>query len=34
MTQKELDELADLLYPNVLDTSYYINKYQPRNCTG
>ena len=34
MTQKEYAELADLLYPNVLDTSFYFNKYEPRNTQG
>lgn len=34
MTDKQLQELADLLYPNVKDTSFYINKYKPRNVKG
>lgn len=34
MTQQEYLELADLLYPNVKDTSFYLNKYKPRDCAG
>lgn len=34
MTEKEYGELADLLYPNALDISYYLDKYKPRNCQG
>lgn len=34
MTEKEYCELAQLLYPNVLDTAFYFNKYQPRNVKG
>lgn len=34
MTEKEYIELADLLYPNTLDTAFYFNKYQPRNIKG
>lgn len=34
MTDKEYLELADLLYPNTLDTDFYFNKYKPRNVKG
>jgi len=34
MTEKEYLELADLLYPNTLDTDFYFNKYKPRATTG
>ena len=34
MTEKEYFELAELLYPNCLDTAFYFNKYQPRNTKG
>lgn len=34
MTEKEFSELADLLYPNTMDTSFYLNKYQPRKTKG
>ena len=34
MTEKEYSELADLLYPNCLDTSFYSDKYKPRNVEG
>ena len=34
MTEKEYLELANLLYPNVLDTAFYINKYKPREVKG
>lgn len=34
MTEQEFSELADLLYPNVLDTTFYFNKYKPRNVAG
>lgn len=34
MTEKEYAELADLLYPNVLDTAFYFNKYKSRNVKG
>lgn len=34
MTEKEYIELADLLYPNVKDIDYYLNKYLPRNIEG
>jgi len=34
MTEKEYLELADLLYPQVVDTAFYFNKYQPRNVKG
>ena len=34
MTEKEYLELADLLYPNVLDTAFYLNKCKPRNVVG
>ena len=34
MTEKEYLELADLLYPNTLDTSFYFNKYKPREIKG
>ena len=34
MTEKEYSKLADLLYPSALDTTFYFNKYKPRNSTG
>ena len=34
MTEKEYLELADLLYPNCKDISFYFDKYQPRSCVG
>ena len=34
MTEKEYLELAELLYPNVLDTAFYFNKYKTRNVQG
>lgn len=34
MTQKEFAELANLLYPNVLDTAFYFNRYKDRNIVG
>lgn len=34
MTEKECTELADLLYPNVKDVSYYFKKYKDRNVLG
>ncbi len=34
MTEKEYLELAELLYPNVLDTTFYFDKYKPRNVKG
>lgn len=34
LTEKESEKLADMLYPNVLDTSFYINKYRPRTTKG
>ena len=34
MSEKEYLELADLLYPNCLDTAFYFNKYQLRNVKG
>lgn len=34
MTEKEYSELADLLYPNVLDTAFYFNKYKNRTVEG
>ena len=34
MTEKEYLELADLLYPQVVDTAFYFNKYNPRNVQG
>ena len=34
MTNNENEKLANLLYPNALDTSFYINKYRPRNVAG
>ena len=34
MTEKENLELADLLYPNVLDTSFYFDKYKKRTTQG
>lgn len=34
MTEKEYIELADLLYPDVQDISFYFNKYPNRNVAG
>lgn len=34
MTNLELNELADLLYPNCKPVEYYFNKYKPRNISG
>lgn len=34
MTEKEYAELAELLYPQVEDTAFYLNKYKPRNIKG
>ncbi len=34
MTELELTKLADLLYPNALDASFYINKYPSRQTKG
>lgn len=34
MTEKEYEQLADLLYPNCLDISFYMGKYKPRNIKG
>lgn len=34
MTEKEFSELADLLYPNTLDISFYLDKYKPRQTSG
>jgi len=34
MTEKECLELADLLYPNTLDTAFYFDKYKSRNVEG
>ncbi|MBR4998642.1 MAG: glutamate--tRNA ligase, partial [Clostridia bacterium] len=34
MTEKEYCELAELLYPNVVDTAFYFDKYKPRNIQG
>lgn len=34
MTEKEYLELADLLYPQAVDTAFYFNKYQPRAIKG
>ena len=34
MTEKEYAELAELLYPQVEDTAFYLNKYKPRNVKG
>ena len=34
MTEKEYAELADLLYPNTLDTAFYFDKYKPRATKG
>lgn len=34
MTQQDYIELADLLYPNVKDTTFYFDKYKPRKCSG
>lgn len=34
MTEKEYSELADLLYPQVVDTAFYFDKYKPRETNG
>ncbi len=34
MTENDYLELADLLYPNVKEIEYYLNKYKPRNKDG
>ena len=34
MTENDYLQLADLLYPNTLDTDFYFNKYKPRNVVG
>lgn len=34
MTEKDYLELADLLYPNTLDTAFYFDKYKPRETKG
>jgi len=34
MTEKEYAELAELLYPQVVDTAFYLNRYKPRNVQG
>ena len=34
MTEKEYMDLANLLYPNCLDTAFYFNKYKSRNTQG
>lgn len=34
MTEKEFAELADLLYPDVKDVSYYFEKYKARDVNG
>ena len=34
MTDKDYLALADLLYPNAKDVSYYVNKYKPRKVAG
>ena len=34
MTEKEYTELAELLYPNTLDTAFYFDKYKPRETKG
>ncbi len=34
MTEKEYCELAELLYPNCLDTPFYFEKYKPRDVEG
>lgn len=34
MTEKEYAELADLLYPNAKDTTFYMDKYKPRTVNG
>lgn len=34
MTEKECLELAELLYPQVVDTAFYFDKYKPRNVVG
>ena len=34
MTEKEYGELAELLYPNCVDTAFYFDKYKPRNIKG
>lgn len=34
MTEKNYIELADLLYPQVVDTAFYFDKYKPRDIKG
>ncbi len=34
MTEKEYLELAELLYPQVVDTAFYLDKYKDRNVEG
>ena len=34
MTEKEYIELANLLYPDTQDISFYLNKYPNRNVSG
>ena len=34
MTEKEYSQLADLLYPHVVDTAFYLDRYKPRNEKG
>ncbi len=34
MTELEYSELADLLYPQVVDTAFYFDKYKPREIKG
>ncbi len=34
MTEKEFAELAELLYPQVEDITFYLNKYKPRETKG
>ena len=34
MTEKVFSELADLLYPNVLDTAFYLDNNKVRNVAG
>lgn len=34
MTEKEYSELAELLYPNCLDTAFYFEKYKQRTTKG
>ena len=34
MTEKEYAELADLLYPQVVDTAFYFDKYKARKVAS